>query len=300
MSKREFFLRYVHILDKLRKAPATFEQIDHYLSQQSQLQDYCFNISKRQFMRDLNDISAIFEVEIAFDHSRQAWFICEDEYSEITRHRMEAFDTFNALKMGENTSKSIHFEKCQPRGTENLFPLLHAIKNNLETGFVYSKFRQDKPTRRTAQPYALKEFKNRWYVIAKDTKDSVIKSFALDRLSQLQVLNSYFLPPVDFDLDNQYRHSFGIISPKKGQRLEKVILSFHPVQGKYIKSMPMHESQVIIRDDEKELLISLTLYITLDFLMEILSFGEKVKVIKPLSLINTLKASYARSLNQYS
>ncbi len=299
MSKRESLLRYIHILNKLRKAPASFEEIDNYLSEQSERQDYKFNVSKRQFQRDLKDIESIFEIEINYDFSRQVYSINEEEYSEISRRRMEAFDTFNALKIGENTSKSIHFEKRRPQGTEHLFGLLHAIKNCLQIHFIYHKYWEDQPTSRTVEPLALKEFKNRWYVLSKDLKDSKIKSFALDRISEFEITRKHFTFPKSFNVNDYYRNCFGIISPDEGQQVEEVILSFDPFQGKYIKSMPLHESQEILKDNNKELIIKLTQYLTFDFLMEILSYGEHVKVIQPQSLIIDLKSGLRNALKQY-
>jgi len=64
MSTRESVLRYIHITNRLRKSSATFGEIDQYLKQQSELQGYNFNVSKRQFQRDLEDIGSIFEIEI--------------------------------------------------------------------------------------------------------------------------------------------------------------------------------------------------------------------------------------------
>ena len=81
---------------------------------------------------------------------------------------------------------------------------------------------------------------------------------------------------------------------------QEVILSFDPFQGKYIKTLPLHESQVILKDNEQELLIKLSLYITHDFFMEVLSFGENVKVIQPESLISDLKRTYKNVIKLYS
>jgi len=78
-----------------------------------------------------------------------------------------------------------------------------------------------------------------------------------------------------------------------------VILSFDPVQGKYIKSLPLHESQQIIIDNNTELQIKLFLYTTYDFEMELLSYGEYVKVLKPDSLIEVMKNRYSKALNIY-
>lgn len=297
MTKRESVLRYIHIMNKLRTGPSTFEQIDAYLLRHSELQESNFNMSKRQFQRDLKDIESIFEVEIKFDFRRKVYAINEDENSEISKRRMEALDVFNALKIGESSSQSIHFEKRKPQGTENFHGLLHAIKNQLQISFTYQKYWEDDLTHRNVEPYALKEFRNRWYLLANDLKDLHVKSFAFDRLTKLEITPRRFKPS-RFDVNEYYKFCFGIISPSY-HKLQEVILSFDPFQGKYIKSLPLHESQEVLVDNEHEVRIKLKIYVTHDFLMEILSHGENVKVIEPIGLIETLKTTYKRALKQY-
>ena len=96
-----------------------------------------------------------------------------------------------------------------------------------------------------------------------------------------------------------YQHCFGVIYPN-GQKTQHVILSFNTLQGKYIKTLPLHESQQILTDNETELRIQLEIFITHDFYMELLSLGNNVKVIKPKSLIDKLKVSYKNALKNYS
>jgi len=299
MTKRESVLRYIHIMNKLRTGPATFEQIDDYLTRHSELQGSNFNMSKRQFQRDLKDIESIFEVEIKFDFRRKIYAINDDENSEMSKRRMEALDVFNALKIGESSSQSIHFEKRKPQGTENFHGLLHAIKNQLQISFTYQKYWEDTITHRTVEPLALKEFRNRWYLLANDQKDNQVKSFAFDRLTELEITKKRFQPDVNFDVNEHYKFCFGIISPTDHE-LAEVILSFDPFQGKYIKSLPLHETQEILVEDEHEVRVKLKIYLTHDFLMEILSHGENVKVIQPVSLIEELKNSHQKALAQYS
>lgn len=298
MSKRESIARYNLIIKKLRKQPADFEQISTYLSLESELQEYNFNVSKRTFQRDLDDIRSLYNIDIVYDFSRKVYFIDLEEQPELNERILEAFDTFNALNITDRLSNYIHFEKRRPQGTENLYGLLHAIKNKVQISFSYKKFWEDEMSQRTAEPYALKEFKNRWYVLANDLKDNKVKSFALDRLTELEITRKKFQLPIDFDVNEHYKYCFGIISPNEHQPHE-VILSFDPFQGKYIKTLPLHESQVILKDHEEELLIKLTLFLTHDFLMEILSYGDNVKVIQPESLIEDLKTSYENALKLY-
>jgi predicted DNA-binding transcriptional regulator YafY len=298
MSKRETIARYNLIINKLRKHPATFTEIADYLVLESELQEYNFNVSKRTFQRDIEDIRSLYSIDIQYDFSRRVYHIDIDEQLEQNKRILEAFDTFNALNISDRLSNHIHFEKRRPQGTENLYGLLHAIKNETQISFAYQKFEADEVIHRVVEPYAIKEFKNRWYVLANDLKDQKVKSFALDRLSKLEITRRKFQLPHDFNVNEHFKYCFGIISPNN-EKLREVILSFDPLQGKYIKTLPLHESQEILKDDETELLIKLKLFITHDFIMEILSLGENVKVIQPPSLITEIKKALEAALKQY-
>jgi len=298
MSKRESIARYNLIIKKLRRQPATFVEIKDYLALESEIQAYDFNISKRTFQRDRDDIRSLYNIDILFDFSKKVYYVDFDEQTELNKRIFEAFDTFNDLKLTDRLSKHIYFEKRKPQGTEHLYGVLHAIKNQIQIKFMYQKYWEDKLTLRTVEPYALKEFKNRWYIFSKDLEDNEIKSFALDRLTKLEILNRKFNFPKDFDVNEHYKYCFGIISPN-GRQPEDIILSFNAFQGKYIKSLPLHDSQQILIDNEDELRIQLKLFVTHDFFMELLSFGENLKILKPKTLIDDLKSTIRNVLSIY-
>lgn len=299
MSKRESIARYSLIINKLRKGPATFKDISRNLEIESEIQSYNYNISKRTFQRDLNDIRSIYNINICFDFSRKVYYIDFDDNEDYSERILEAFDTFNALNITDRISNDIHFEKRRPLGTENFHGLLHAIKNKRQIKFSYKKFWATQGKERTTEPYALKEFKNRWYVIALDVNSKKVRTFALDRLTDLEICKRKFMHPKDFNVAEYFRYCFGIIGPD-GQKPEEIILSFDSFQGKYIKSLPLHHTQEILADNENELRIKLKLYITHDFIMELLSLGDSVEVIKPKSLIDELKSTYEKALSIYS
>lgn len=298
MSLRETISRQRLIIKKLRKHPATFNEVANYLAHVSEIESYNFNVSTRTFQRDLEDIRSIYNIDIQYDFSQKVYFIDDDGQPEVNERIIEAFDLFNALNISDQLSSHIHFEKRKPAGTENLYGLLHAIKNRLQIRFSYQKFWEDEITIRTVEPYALKEFKNRWYVLAKDEKDNNIKSFALDRLTNLEITNQHFVFPEDFNIEENYRYCFGIISPDD-QEPQGIILSFDPIQGKYIKSLPLHDSQQILVENEKELQVKLMLFVTYDLVKELLSYGEYVKVLQPESLADEMKMVHKNALNQY-
>jgi len=299
MAKHEFFLRYTSIIKKLKSCgEASFEEISNYLNSESEFTGYKLSIAKRTFQRDLNEIRSVFNVDIK-SNSFHKYYIAYDGEQDINNRMLEAFDTFNALNLSDRLSKYIHFEKRKPQGTENLYGFLHAIKNSLQIHFSYQKFLGEESEKRAVEPYAIKEFRSRWYVIAKDNKDGKIKSFALDRLTDLSISKKTFKYPKDYNVEESYKYCFGIISPDIGIEPEEIILSFTHFQGKYIKSLPLHETQQIILDTQNELQIKLQMCTTLDFIIELLSLGVNMKVLKPKSLANKIKTEHQKAYKQY-
>jgi len=264
------------------------------------LQGIDLTISKRTFQRDLEDIRTIFNIDIQFDYSRKVYYIVEEGAPEYNDRILEAFDTFNALNITDRISNFINFESRRPKGTENLYGMVHAIKNKFKISYTYYKFWNETPTERTVEPFALKEFKNRWYLIAKDDKDERVKIFALDRLSDLNISSRHFKSDDTYNVENHFKYCFGIITPDDlTDKPEEIILSLKPFQGKYIKSLPLHSTQKVLVDNDKELRISLTLHITFDFVMELISLAENLTVIQPESLKKEIKNKLTKTLENY-
>jgi predicted DNA-binding transcriptional regulator YafY len=305
MSKRGYISRYLLILKKLKVKPySTYEELTAYIENQFgylQMQDDSLNIgfSKRTLQRDIKEIRNVFGIDIEYSKSNKGYFIIQSESENMNFQRMmEAFDMFNSLNLAQDLTPFIHMEKRRPQGTEHLYGLLHAIKNKLQIQFTYQKFWDEEISQRIVEPYALKEFKNRWYIVANDCKDSNIKSFSLDRLTNLEITGQNYLYPDNYCIERSYRYCFGIISPN-GLKPQEIILSFDPFQGKYIKTLPLHRTQQIIVDNDEELKIKLKLCITHDLLMELISFGDNLKVIEPKSLVDQIMQAHESAFRQY-
>jgi predicted DNA-binding transcriptional regulator YafY len=201
---------------------------------------------------------------------------------------MEAFDIINTLSAGQKLAQYVLLEKRRSLGTEYIHGLLYAIQNRFVITMAYQKYDEETETSREIEPFALKEFKGRWYLFSKDRNDNRIKTFALDRIHNLDITKVKFIYPFDMNPNDYFNHCFGIFTSNETTGPEEIILSFDPYQGQYIKSFPLHESQKILIDNEQELRICLTLYTTHDFLMELLSYGDNVKVIQPQSLTDRI------------
>lgn len=305
MSKRGYISRYLLILKKLKVKPyLTYEELQTFIENQFdylQMQDDNLQIgfSKRTLQRDIKEIRNVFGIDIEYSKSQKGYFISQNENENMNFQRMmEAFEMFNSLNLAQDLTPFIHLEKRRPQGTENLYGLLHAIKNRLQIKFTYQKFWEEELSQRLVEPYALKEFKNRWYIMAKDSKDNNIKSFALDRLTNLEITNLNYQYPDNYSIEQSYRYCFGIISPND-EEPQDIILSFDPFQGKYIKTLPLHDTQQVLVDNDEEMKIKLKLCLTHDLVMELLSFGDNLKVIEPKSLADQIKQAHEKAYRQY-
>lgn len=298
MSKLEATKRQYLIIEKLKRAKnASFEEIADYLERESDFQGYNLTVSRRTFLRDLNDIGSLYGIYIKCNRSNNLYFIEEDFEPEINDRMLEAFNMFHTLRVQERHSPYLHLEKRHSQGVEHIYGLLHAIKNRLQITFDYRKYYRENLDSRTVEPLAMKEFKNRWYLFAKDVYDRRIKCYALDRLSRMEILNTHFPADECFDINTHLKYCFGV-SMSGGEEPCEVILSFDAFQGKYIKSLPLHETQEIIEDSENELRIRLTVYLTRDFTMELLSYGDTVRIIAPKRLIDELKSIHTKALEK--
>lgn len=300
MSKRESITRYYLIIKKLKKSPSSFEEISDYLNLESKLQEYDFTVSKRTFQRDIQDIASFYNIEIQFNRAQKVYEIVNNQMESHEERLLETFDLMNALNYADKFANRLILEKRKPLGTAHFNGLLHSIENNVEVSFEYEKFWEltDFKTLRRVQPLALKEAQSRWYLIAKDLKDNIIKTFGLDRLQHLEITTKNFIPPFNYHPEKAFEHCIGIINDET-KKPEKILLQFTPKQTKYIKSLPLHHSQKVISENPTGAIIEVFLKPTYDFLMELLSLGSEVKVLEPRSLKDEIKKMLADALKQY-
>lgn len=210
------------------------------------------------------------------------------------------FDRLNITPNIEDKAinQFVQFETIsQVKGAQFLGIILQAIKDRMELAFTYRTFTSQAEKEYTLQPYLLKEYRNRWYLIGYNaTKDRVL-TYALDRIGTLDVRQENFQVQESFDPDLFFKHSIGITSFQSDP--VDVTLSFTPIQGKYVKTQPLHHSQTVLVDDDQEFRIRLHVLVTTELVMQILSYGGGARVLDPPELVNEIKQKLQESLQRY-
>ena len=246
MAKKEQMLRLKFIEEFLRRRKekgASFEEISDYLESKYQdkgLKLDSLKFTKRTFLRDKEAILEVFLINISYRRSSNTYAI---DYDEIDEYHEDIFDNLllvEAYKEVKGKKNVMFFEQRKSRGLHWLNGLVHAITHQKIITLNYTKFWEGVSHKKTLEPYALKEFRNRWYLLAneKDGKDFFLKTFGLDRITDLEISNSTFKSE-KIDIEKYFINSFGIIYGDNEQP-EEIVLSFDAEQGQYIKTLPIH------------------------------------------------------------
>lgn len=293
-------IRYILIINRLsgaKKFVPADELID-YLNLQMEIRGYEIGISVRTLQRDFNDIAEMFEVNIK-NKRGYGYYIVDTldnptcDYDQLLLN----FDLLTSVSKDSDVSGYLLPEHHRPRGSENIPLLINAIKNRLEVQFEYVLVRQDdKIISKQVKPYFLKESLGLWYLVAFDEKER-LKCYGLDRIHNLMETSNTFRRDNSIDASTLFKDSYGIWDDP-AIPVEEIELSYSPLDGKFLKAMPLHHSQEIISDNEEEFRIRVRLRITNDFVMALLSRSSSLTVIKPLSLRERVRDVYQRALER--
>lgn len=181
------------------------------------------------------------------------------------------------------------------RGIEYILKIISAIEKRLYLEFQYNKFDGSQKHRKVI-PILLKEDKHMWYLIGKSESEILPKTFALDRIYDLRISQDIFVFE-EFNADEYFKYSFGVTVPEEPP--VEVILSFTPSQGNYIKTLPIHNTQKELIDNNLEYRISVMVKPSYEFYSKILSYGSDIKVVEPNSIAEKIKLLYKDALKRY-
>lgn len=153
---------------------------------------------------------------------------------------------------------------------------------------AYQRFNSNETKEHLLSAYVLKEYRNRWYVVGYSDLAQAVITLALDRIVSIEVMEKKKYKKTDFNEDEYFKYGFGVTVYQNAVP-EKVELLFDASVAGYIQTKPLHQSQEILNSDEEGLTIEMTCHLTPELEMTLLGYGENVKVLKPLVLVERLK-----------
>lgn len=192
----------------------------------------------------------------------------------------------------------IHFKQApEIKGTQYLEPIIEAIEGNKVLRITYLPYYEDKPYFNEVHPYLLKEYGFRWYLVGWNEFKSQVRTYALDRIRNLEELATLSYRAPEFNASEYFKYSIGVISPPGAPPLIK--LAVQKTQAQYLITQPWHDTQNIVSEDDESVVFSFRVHPSYEFKSLVLGLGKDGEVLEPASLRKELSVELEQMFENY-
>jgi hypothetical protein len=296
---KNYFNRYVWLIDTInRHGHISREEISR-LWKRSSLNDTGEDLYERTFHNHRVAILDTFGIEIKCDRSL-GYYISNSEDLDgdgIRQWLMESLSMNNLLNESSDMRDRILFERI-PSCQKWLSIIVNAMRDGKAVEITYQSFWRDEPTTFTIHPYCLKLFKQRWYVLGRSEGYRSPWMYALDeRMINVVPLKKALKKPAKFNAADFFSKYYGVIL--EDGKASPIRIKVMANQVKYIESLPLHDSQILVEKAPEYSIFEYHLVPTYDFRHEILSHGPDMEVLEPEDFRNQVKEDIALMYNNY-
>lgn len=215
------------------------------------------------------------------------------QYNWINEINTRLESTFNLKQQNDII---ISFEQNEYlKGLEFIPELYNAILYKKVLSIDYKSFKTDEATTIIISPYYLKQYNMRWFLFGKSEKYEAITNLALDRIEKIE-LSSQENIETEIDFNEYFEDVIGVTIPNDD--IVNIVLKADKSLIAYIKTKPLHGSQKI-KETYNDFEVHLKLIPNYELETLILSFGEKIKVLEPTTLVDKLKNRINKMKDNY-
>lgn len=290
--------KYIWIIDTLTKNRRLSKQTLNVLWMKSEISGGN-PLPDRTFFHYRRNIEEIFNIEIKCDNSGYYYI---DEAKSVRSHSLtnwllDSMAVSSAINEAYPGEERIEIEDV-PSAREFLPLVLEAIKGSVKLCFTYASFARSRAENKIIfRPYFLKRYKQRWYMIGFQEKTSTIRTYALDRVKEMQIVQEKFEKPGTITMEQMFGNIVGVTTSQAS--IKTVKLKTTPTQAKYFRALPLHPSQTEEVNDDYSV-FTYKLQLNYELAHEILALGDSVKVMEPPELKAMVVTQLEAALAQYS
>ena len=301
MKTAEIFKQYIWLADIIhRMKRLTLNEINERWMQTDMSGG--LPMSRTTFNRHRLAIEEMFDLCIGCKESgRKSYYYIENidvlENDKLQHWMLDALSIGKLLMENITLKDRIVLEKI-PAGKHFLNPIIGAMKQNRKLVLTYRKFGQEEPYTITVEPYAIKVFKQRWYLLAKNYKRSLPTIYAMDRMLNVQETDELFEFPEDFSTERFFKDFYGVLC-HADEEVERIVIRAYPPLTHYLRTLPLHHSQKELQSTPQYADFEFYLHPTFDFLQELFAQTHEVEVLEPLRLRNSMKEYLLKALKRY-
>ena len=297
MKPARIFQQYVWIVNTLRQyKKLSLEQLNELWVRDQVIGGEPLN--RKSFLRHKDDILNMFGIVIECDLEHgYKYFISNPEVinDDTIEGWMLSTLTVNTVLSDSVSLRNRILLENVPAGEEYLQTIILALKTNRRLTITYQRFGHES-YETTLSPYALKLFRQRWYILAYTGK--YLATYALDRMQSVEISDETFEMPEDFSPEEYFAEYYGITADDTPMA-HVVIRAFGNVPN-YLRTLPLHVSQKEIGHTDEYSDFSYDIRPSVDFVLELMSYTDGLEVLEPIELRQKIRSNLQSSLERYS
>jgi len=291
MDTKSLINNYVWLIDFIRRrGKVPFKEINK--AWQRAGRDDGMELSKRTFLRHINDIADIFGIDIECEGCGDYGYFITNDDSESDSTKtwlLNSMSLHNFVCESQKLKKRILLENI-PSRQKYLTTIIESIRDQRKLRISYQSFGKEE-REFMIEPHCVKLFRRRWYVLAKSAIG--IRIYALDRINNIELTDKKYELP-DENPNELFDNIIGV-SPYDG-KIEKIrIKAFkgqeYGYEDCYLRSLPLHKSQREITNEStnKYAIFEYKLKPTFELKQELLCHLDRIEVVSPPSLRKEMK-----------
>ena len=297
---KDLFNRYVWLVNTIYRAgKITFEEInERWVDNET---SGGVDLPLKTFHNHRKAVQDIFDINIECNKRGGYYYYIENvediEHDGLRKWLLSTFSVSNLINESRKLKDRIILENI-PSGQRFLTFVIEAMRDNKVLKIKHHSFWKDSVSTVEVEPYCVKLFRQRWYMLAKSVSYGSIRVYSLDRILEMTDTGKSFTYPEELYPAGYFYNSFGIIVDQ-AYPPEIIQLEVYGTKAKYFKALPLHHSQKMIFETDGYTQFQYYMSPTYDLKQELLSHGDEIRVIVPEHLRNEIKEIAERISAKY-
>ena len=297
-STAYLFNCYIWLLNTIARGPISRAAIDEkwaHSSVNEYKQDY---LPESNFHRWKSTVEMLFDVHIKCNAYNEYYIeeASDIRGADLRLRLLNLMSMDSLLKDSKELSDRILFEPV-PSGEKFLTPIIEAMRDKTAIEMTYQGFAKDYPATFIVEPYCLKVFKQRWYMLAYSPGIGMTLIYSLDRIHALEPTQQKYTLPKDFDAEHFFRNTYGVSG--MDEEPETVEIKIEAYQANFLRTLPLHSSQEEIERQEKFSIFRYNIVPTFEFIQELRKHGSVLEVLQPQWLRDEFRKDLEYQLSKY-
>lgn len=219
-----------------------------------------------------------------------------DSHLTPLRERIEHILKSRDASQGDITSRIRILSMASRRVDPAHFPAVaDAVLRRKRLNIIYHGRAENKTTERVVSPQRLAHYRDNWYLDAWDHTKRALRSFSVDRLRRVQVLDKTAKEISESKLNAHFASAFGIFA---GKARHMAVLRFTPERSRWVADEVWHPEQKG-RFDGEHYILEVPYSDTRELVMDIMKHEPEVEVLAPLALRTEVKNALRKALTRY-